>query len=332
MYFDLYLPFPSPSDTIESSKKKKGKSKAAPPPDPAKDCWAGLTPEDKATFARSIGLTGHLGYTVAGCTIYMLSPQTSVLPSPFANGVPYPSLDPRFRNVDASSSKLGPALVQATRYHMRLDDTKTHCLTSANTTLLREYDILSVAPNSDKALQLACTDLSLPGTNQISIISLPLHEKPYFFRLNRKQIRQAQRNGVMFEIIYSPALFPSPSLTADVARKYRQNFMSNAREVIRITEGKNIIFSSGPGGSAEGMRGPLDLVNLGTLLGMPANLAKDSVSLNPKLVLLRAQARRTYKAILSMPKIVPARPVETSKRAIDEEEGEAAKRARLSAT
>ena len=38
--------------------------------------------------------------------------------------------------------------------------------------------------------------------------------------------------------------------------------MANAREVIRVTAGKNVIFSSGPGGSGEGMRGALDIVNL----------------------------------------------------------------------
>lgn len=57
---------------------------------------------------------------------------------------------------------------------------------------------------------------------------------------------------------------------------------------------------------------------------MPANLAKEAVSLNPKKVLLRArtwfpnlvdndieltfgrtEARRTFKAVLSMPKMVP---------------------------
>jgi hypothetical protein len=38
--------------------------------------------------------------------------------------------------------------------------------------------------------------------------------------------------------------------------------MSNARELIRITESKGLIFSSGPGASTEGMRSALDIVNL----------------------------------------------------------------------
>jgi ribonuclease P/MRP protein subunit RPP1 len=67
---------------------------------------------------------------------------------------------------------------------------------------------------------------------------------------------------LQFELLYSAGLFPPPSVSADTARRYRQNWMSNAREVVRVTGGKGVILSSGPGGSAEGMRGALDVVNL----------------------------------------------------------------------
>ena len=67
---------------------------------------------------------------------------------------------------------------------------------------------------------------------------------------------------LQFEILYSAGLFPPPALPPEFARRYRQNFMSNAREVVRVTGGKGVIFSSGPGGSGEAMRGPLDVVNL----------------------------------------------------------------------
>ena len=92
-----------------------------------------------------------------------------------------------------------------------------------------------------------------------------------------------------FEILYSPGLFPSPKTPPEVARRYRQNFLSNAREVIRITGGKGVILSSGCPLGEIGKRGPLDVINIGTMLGMPANLAKDAVSLNPKRVLLNAR-------------------------------------------
>ncbi|KIR37021.1 hypothetical protein I352_00333 [Cryptococcus deuterogattii MMRL2647] len=318
MYYDLYLPFSlPPSQEDDNSKKaKKGKGKAPLPPVVVSgaDCWDGLETSTRESIAKRIALTGHLGYSVVGCTIAPGEPSNQVLPSPFQKGPPYPGLDPRFASLSGatpSSSSFGKApLVQVTRYHIRLDDGKAHCLTAQNTSALRNYDILSVSPTTDKSFQLACTDLSNPGPNQISIITLPLHERAFTFRFNRKQMRQAQRNGVVFELVYSAALFPPASTPVEVARRFRQNFLSNAREVIRITGGKSVIFSSGPGGSENGLRGCLDIVNLagglsGTLIGMPANLAREAVDKTPKMVLLRAQARKTFKAIMTMPVLAP---------------------------
>ncbi|KAK8869861.1 hypothetical protein IAR55_000429 [Kwoniella newhampshirensis] len=316
MYFDLYLPFPMPYDAEEggSKKNKKGKWKAIPASTSTTltsarkvDCWDGLESRDKDGFARRVALSGHLGFSVVGCTITPGEPSNQVCPCPFQQSLPFPNLDPRscLHQSGAGSSSGSPPLLQVSRYHMRLDDNRVHPLTSQNTSALRNYDILSVAPTGEKAFQLACTDMANPGPNQISIITLPLHERPFTFRFNRKQMRQAQRNGVVFELLYSPALFPSPSLPSDVARRYRQNFLSNAREVVRITGGKGVILSSGPGGNENGLRGALDVVNLGTMIGMPANLAKEAVEKAPRLLLLRAQARRTFKAVMSMPRIVP---------------------------
>ncbi|WVF72248.1 hypothetical protein IAT40_007060 [Kwoniella sp. CBS 6097] len=348
MYFDLYFPFPIPEvDEAQNKKAKKGKGKAAPAITTAasastaiaKDCWSGLESREKDGIARRAALLGHLGYSVVGCTINPGEPSNQVHPSPFQSTLPFPNLDPRQWSQTASASSsfssstinaqnpssrsksngasgsqtpskgCRPPLVQVTRYHMRLDDNRVHPLTGANSNALRNYDILSVSPTSEKAFQLACTDMANPGPNQISIITLPLHERPFTFRFNRKQMKQAQRNGVVFELLYSAALFPSPNLSPEVAKRYRQNFLSNAREVVRITGGKGVIFSSGPssgsGGNESGFRGPLDLVNLGTMIGMPSNLAKEAVSDAPRAVLLRAQARRTFKAVMSTPKILP---------------------------
>ncbi|OCF36540.1 hypothetical protein I316_01790 [Kwoniella heveanensis BCC8398] len=338
MYFDLYFPFPIPEpDETQNKKAKKGKGKAAVPAAEtafiaaSKDCWTGLESKERNGIARRAALLGHLGYSVVGCTINPGEPSNQVHPSPFQTSLPFPDIDPRKWSAAsastpaassasssssssskhvASTSQAGsnggkPPLVQVTRYHMRLDDSRVHPLTGANTNALRNYDILSVSPTSDKAFQLACTDMSNPGPNQISIITLPLHEKPFTFRFNRKQMKQAQRNGVVFELLYSAALFPSLNLSPETAKRYRQNFLSNAREVVRITGGKGVIFSSGPGVNENGFRGPLDLVNLGTMIGMPSNLAKEAVSDAPRAVLLRAQSRRTFKAVMSTPKIVP---------------------------
>ncbi|WRT67089.1 uncharacterized protein IL334_004055 [Kwoniella shivajii] len=315
MYFDLYLPFPLPLEVEDctSKKSKKGKGKAVSIPTPAvilkevkKDCWSGIEPRDKEVFVKKIALSGHLGYSVVACTVTPSEPSNQVIPSPFMSSTPFPDLDPRTSSSASDSESSTSPLVQVTRYHMRIDDNRVHPLTSQNTNALKNYDILSVYPTSEKAFQLACTDLSNPGPNQIAIITLPLHERPFTFRFNWKQMRQAQRNGAVFELLYSSALFPPTSLSTETVKRYRQNFLSNAREVIRITGGKGVIFSSGPGGDVNGLRGALDIVNLGTMIGIPSNLAKETISSTPKSVLLRAQARKTFKAVMSMPKLVPA--------------------------
>ncbi|BEI83538.1 hypothetical protein CcaverHIS002_0401420 [Cutaneotrichosporon cavernicola] len=322
MYYDLFLPFPTNTPVKKKGKGKgKGNGKALDAPERPSDCWAGLSGVERDRVARGVAVAGHLGYTVVAHTI-TAEQSNHVLPCPFGSPetrlLPYPDLDPRMADAGPSN----PSLVQVTRYHMRLDDGKVHPITASNTLALRDYDILSCYVGSDKALQRACTDLSVPGPNQLAIITVPLHERPYHFRLNSKQIRQAHRNGVVFEILYAAGLFPPRSTPPEVAKQYRQNFLSNARELVRVTGGKGIIFSSGPGGSDESLRGPLDVVNLATILGVPANLAKDALSHTAKSVLLRAQARKTYKAVLGQPHIVPPPGIPTQPEEAEQEEEE----------
>ncbi|BEJ06865.1 hypothetical protein CcaverHIS641_0401340 [Cutaneotrichosporon cavernicola] len=334
MYYDLFLPFPTNTPVKKKGKGKgKGNGKALDAPERPSDCWAGLSGVERDRVARGVAVAGHreepsfpsmltpVGYTVVAHTI-TAEQSNHVLPCPFGSPetrlLPYPDLDPRMADAGPSN----PSLVQVTRYHMRLDDGKVHPITASNTLALRDYDILSCYVGSDKALQRACTDLSVPGPNQLAIITVPLHERPYHFRLNSKQIRQAHRNGVVFEILYAAGLFPPRSTPPEVAKQYRQNFLSNARELVRVTGGKGIIFSSGPGGSDESLRGPLDVVNLATILGVPANLAKDALSHTAKSVLLRAQARKTYKAVLGQPHIVPPPGIPTQPEEAEQEEEE----------
>lgn len=134
---------------------------------------------------------GPVGFNVVAPTI-IRDPEAHAYASPFVT-LPFPHLDPRHpadttRNTE--SGLAGPSrsqiLVQVTRYHVRLDDARMNpivrlpkrfwCLrstadpyqTAANTNVLKQYDILSCQPTNDKALQLACTDLSNPGPNQVS--------------------------------------------------------------------------------------------------------------------------------------------------------------------
>jgi ribonuclease P/MRP protein subunit RPP1 len=88
---------------------------------------------------------------------------------------------------------------------------------------------------------------------------------------------------IQFELPYLPAFIASSSTTPDVAKKNRQNFLTNAREVVRVTGGKGIIFSSGSGsGQAwHGMRGPADLINLSVTARINPSRSLDVSLTNP---------------------------------------------------
>jgi hypothetical protein len=58
MYYDLFLPFPTPD--APTKKKGKGKGKAPEPEARPTDCWAGLSGVERD---RGVALSGHRGYT-----------------------------------------------------------------------------------------------------------------------------------------------------------------------------------------------------------------------------------------------------------------------------
>ena len=162
MYFDLFLPFPIP-EVVEPTKKKKDKGKGKQPPPSSlqspdnTSCWEGLSVDERDDVAKNVALAGHcksnalvnwhdrqklkrcgtVGYSVIGCTV-SVEPSNQVTLSPFRSALPFPHLDPRkaYQQSSASGSSVGhgrmgsPSIVQSTRYHMRLDDSKTHCLVS----------------------------------------------------------------------------------------------------------------------------------------------------------------------------------------------------------
>ncbi|KAJ9097231.1 hypothetical protein QFC21_004900 [Naganishia friedmannii] len=325
MYCDLYLPFPTSSpgagpSNNNASKKGKGKAPPALVEQKPRNCWDGVGAKEKEEVDKVFALAGHLGYTIVANSAPSIR-STTVPPSPFVNQVPHPGLDPRYSD-DATGSR---RLVQLSRITITLDDSSQHGLNAVNSAALSSYDLIAVIPTTANAFSNACLKLSEPGPNQVSIISLPLHQNhrmPFFAK--RSLVKTALRNGAVFEIPYAQALGTSdPSL----ARKYRQNFLTNAREVIRVVlavsggggrdgttgnrgkGGGGIIFSSGIGvpGSMPGvgMRSPADLINLAVMLGMPSNQAKDAIAFTPRAVLLKAQARRAHKGVTTVPRMVP---------------------------
>jgi hypothetical protein len=64
MYFDLFVPFPLPEESIHEAggkkKKDQGKGKAvAAKHAERKSCWDGLSSSERDEFARQFALSGH---------------------------------------------------------------------------------------------------------------------------------------------------------------------------------------------------------------------------------------------------------------------------------
>jgi len=167
-------------------------------------------------------------------------------------------------------------------------------LTQASTHLFNSYDIISLRPTTPSTLSLACLTHTAPSSLTAHIISLPL-TSPQSLRLKHTLVRTAIKNGAVFEIEYSGALEDNDS--------ERRNWWAGAREITRVTKGKSIVVSGGSE-SYQLLRAPRDAGNLLTLTGLAQDQAHHAATTTPKSLILRAQTRRTYRAILSEPKLI----------------------------
>ena len=79
----------------------------------------------------------------------------------------------------------------------------------------------------------------------------------------------------------------------------RRVFVNNAANLIRSTRGKNIIISSGARDLME-QRAPWDVINMGCVLGMTTDKAKESITSNPIKALKHAQSRKIFKAAVEV--------------------------------
>lgn len=139
--------------------------------------------------------------------------------------------------------------------------------TNANTTLFTGYDLLSLIPTTQASFSLACLTHTMPSPLAAHIISLPLTLPRLSFYLKHTLIRTAIKNGAVFEISYVGALGGEndPMLVnanaAENGSTAKRNWWAAAKEVVRVTKGKNVIVSGGVVAQAD-YRPPRDVVNL----------------------------------------------------------------------
>jgi RNase P/RNase MRP subunit p30 len=161
-------------------------------------------------------------------------------------------------------------------------------------------DIVAIQPTNEKTFQLACQALDA------DIITLQMTEKLPFY-LRKPLVHLAMQRGIFFELNYSDLL------TNDASQK--RDVLSNWMNLLSVTQGKNIVVSSGIQLEHATMkkspkillRGPVELMNMLTCLQCPANLARHAFLQNPTALLFHAATRKyTFKSILSIePKCLP---------------------------
>jgi ribonuclease P/MRP protein subunit RPP1 len=187
-------------------------------------------------------------------------------------------------------------LKQYSRLSIHLDDNSQLYTLTANNPILLSYDIVAVCPSNEKLFQQCCQNL------EIDIISLDLsHKLP--FSVKTPIVQQAIARGIHFEICYSSALKDNNS---------RRHFMSNVIHLVRTTKGRNLIFTS-EAKRAMHLRGPYDVINLGTLFGLDPAISKNCIASNCVTTLYHGETRKTAKGVISITKLSAVTPPESWK-------------------
>ncbi|CAH1418892.1 unnamed protein product [Lactuca virosa] len=149
---------------------------------------------------------------------------------------------------------------QYTRLTVVVDTPAQGSALNSGNPVLKTYDIVAVRPLKQDAFDQACKNY------EVDIIAIDFSENR--FRLKQPLIKAAIERGVYFEITYS-------GLVLDA--HLRRQMISNAKVLVDWTRGKNLLFSSAAPSVTE-LRGPHDVANLASLLGLSMERAKASVS------------------------------------------------------
>ncbi|KAG7193053.1 uncharacterized protein KQ657_001170 [Scheffersomyces spartinae] len=155
------------------------------------------------------------------------------------------------------------------------------------------FDILAVNPITEKALQLATSNLD------IDLVSLNFGSRlPYF--LKHKTVGSAIEKGILFEICYSYVISGPAGYTlsqsndslnlASSALLIRKNFFNNVLQLIRASRSRGLVISSGATQPLQA-RNSVDVITLMKTLGMDHGRAKHFMTKNPENALRNGRLR-----------------------------------------
>jgi ribonuclease P/MRP protein subunit RPP1 len=152
--------------------------------------------------------------------------------------------------------------------------------------LQQHYDLVAVRPTDERTLQQACHSLD------VDIISLDLTRR-FDSHFKFPMLGTAISRGIKIELCYSQGI-----ITSDPTAK--RNLISNATQLIRVTRGRGLIFSS-EAKSVLGIRAPSDVINLASVWGLGTERGKDGLTKEPRSVVEFARLKRqSFKGIIDI--------------------------------
>lgn len=169
-------------------------------------------------------------------------------------------------------------IIQLTRLNVIIDDVNVaqNCFSAVN--IINTYDLVAALPTSERALGFACSSLD------VDIISLDL-SKRQTFRYKSEWLQAALDKGKYFELRAAQVLRDPGS---------KRQFIANALVLVRELRGRNLLISS-YARSISDLRGPYDIANLGTVIGLTEKQALAAVSTNPAAVVAMARKRKAFR-------------------------------------
>lgn len=148
------------------------------------------------------------------------------------------------------------------------------------------YDLVAARPTDERTLQQACQSLD------VDIISLDMTKK-FEKHFKFPMLGTAIARGIKIELCYSQGILSSDPMA-------KRNLISNATQLIRVTRGRGLIFSS-EAKSVLGIRAPSDVINLASVWGLGTERGKDGLTREPRSVVEYARLKRqSFKGIVDI--------------------------------
>ncbi|TIC26363.1 PHP domain-like protein [Wallemia mellicola] len=305
MFADLNIPFIYTENAIANKKKGKTPTNSLQiDRDDSELQWSGINSNDRKSLETRTRMLIHLGYRVLAYEHYVKNFSIA------SNSNPFPQNRPVFPDLDTRTTSATRSIIQLRRLTIELDEgtAVSSQISQAASSVFSGYDILAVKVVGPNSFNNACLNMAAPSPFAINIIQIDLSANtrlPFFFK--RNTAGKAISDGAFFEICYGGAL--------DGSNEYgRRNLIAGVKEIVRVTGGKGIIFSSNVKNALH-LRSPYDVINLGTVFGINQATAKEALFDNCKALISNAESRRLFKGIFDTPKIHQA----PSKRANTEE-------------